>query len=172
MDFEPLDVLKEQYVKQRSYLVRHASGLPDRPRLLECLKLTRDMIDLHYHLQYNDKTGKWEVTRKPRLRPLQKGKPVELWVIGPTTTDRTCTRFANEMYNQGEGPVPIRDTHPHCVCRREIVAIPGDRGGLKWAITRPKNTRQPKLKRTPKAYRKPIDPYDVDSIRSPDAVFA
>lgn len=166
-------VLKDQYHKQRSHITQHASGgLADRSMLLECLKLTHNMIEQYYHLQYNEKTQRWERTRKPRLRPLTKGKVVELWVCGPATEDDLCLRFQNEMYNQGQGPVPILDTHPSCICHREIVAIPGDRGGLKWAVTRPRKKSRPKLSKTPKQYKTTVNPYDVDNIRQQEAVFA
>ena len=168
-DFTVLECLQEQYLKQDD-TIQHTIGF-DKNKLKAYKQQTHDLIERMYHLQYDEKTGKWKPTRKPRQRPLRDGAVVEMWVVHSETKDHLCLRFEGEMYNQGEGPRPVEDSHPHCRCRREVVAIPSDKGGLKWAVPKPRNKRKPKIK-VPKEYREPASPYDVDSIRAPDAVFA
>lgn len=169
-DFSVLDLLQEQYHKQRTYLAQ-SKAIANRPALQRFLKHTHDMIETVYHLQYNDKLGKWTKTRKPRLRPLQDNKVVEMWVLSSESArDQLCTRFEGELYNQGQGPYPDVDTHPHCKCSREIVAIPNDKGRLSWAVKKPRNKRRPKIK-VPRAYQEPINPYDIDSPRAPQPTF-
>ena len=167
-DFTVLECLQEQYLKQEN-TIKHTMGF-DKNKLKAYKQQTLDLIEAVYHLQYDSKKGKWVATRKPRQRPLKKGQVVEMWVTRGAKDD-LCLRFEGELYNQNEGPRPIQDTHPNCVCKREVVALPSEKGGLKWAVSKPRNKSKPKVK-VPKEYKDPVNPYDVDSIRSPSAVFA
>ena len=168
-DFTVLEALQEQFHKQRDRMAHRTILGLDSHTEQKTSKCTLDLIELQYHLRYDDKSGKWLPTRKPRQRPLQEGQAVEMWVTRGAK-DRLCRRFEGELYNQGMGPIPGHDTHPNCRCVRELVAVVTDDGNLGWATPKPRNKRKPKI-RVPDDYKEPANPYDPDSIRTPDPVF-
>ena len=167
-----LEALQAQFEKQRARMIEANSRGRVSHTQTKYHDQTHDLIQRQYHLYYDEKSGKWRPTRKQRQRPLKKGQVVEMWVLDPASLrDNLCTRYEGELYNQGQGPQPNTDTHPHCACQRIVVAAPNDKGRLDWIVRKPRNKRKPKI-RIPDQFKTPASPYDPDDPRNPQATFS